>query len=294
MPFSSINVYNLGAKLVQTERKTKFIILSLQLFVSLQRQIVKVKQKIEQIMKTNLLLMLTTLLFSVSSCRVNLGEGAEKIEPSENIVKAKYPQQAFDKVDNHVVGNIQLVQSKDGKSRVTLSAPENYIKFFEFKNEDGKLDIRFTENNINIDTRDVTIIIYSPQLREINNSGASDMRLDSLNTDELKVKNSGVGSFTMSKVKARKIDVSCSGVGSINISGEVNEAEYSCSGVGNINAKDMIARDVKAHISGVGGIECYATDYINGSVTGVGGLKYGGHPAKKDLHSSMTGGISEL
>ena len=118
--------------------------------------------------------------------------------------------------------------------------------------------------------------------------------MDSLTTDELEIQNSGVGAFTMSNIKARKLDVSCSGVGSINISGEANEAEYSCSGVGNIDAKNLKAREVKAHISGVGGIECYATDYIKGSVTGVGGLKYGGHPAKKDLHSSMTGGISEL
>ena len=56
----------------------------------------------------------------------------------------------------------------------------------------------------------------------------------------------------------------------------------------------MKAREVDAHISGVGGIECFASEYINGSVSGVGGLKYGGNPSKKDLHSGMTGGISEL
>jgi hypothetical protein len=56
----------------------------------------------------------------------------------------------------------------------------------------------------------------------------------------------------------------------------------------------MKARNVKAKVSGVGGIDCYASDYIDGSVTGVGGLKYAGHPAKKDLHHNMTGGINEI
>ena len=98
----------------------------------------------------------------------------------------------------------------------------------------------------------------------------------------------------MDNIKAKKVDVSCTGVGSINISGEADEAEYSCSGVGSIKAGDMKAREVEAGVSGVGGIECYATEYIKGRVSGVGGLKYGGHPAKKDLHNSMTGGISEL
>ena len=109
-------------------------------------------------MKTNLLLMLTALMLSVSGCRVNLGDGAERIEPSANIVKAKYPQASFNKVESHVVGNIQLVQSD--QSRVTLSAPENYIEFFEFKNEDGKLDIRFKKDNVSLFTENITIIIY--------------------------------------------------------------------------------------------------------------------------------------
>lgn len=246
-------------------------------------------------MKTTIVTMMTALVLSVSSCRVSLGNGFnERIEPSENIVKAKYPQEAFDKIDNHVVGKIQVVQSKDNKSRVTLSAPDNYIELFEFKNKDGELDIQFADRNVNIDADNVTIIIYTPNIREIENSGAADICMDELTTDELEIKNSGVGAFKMAKVTARKLDVSCSGVGSITIEGKTDEAEYSCSGVGNIDAKDMKAREVKAHISGVGGIECFASEYIKGDVSGVGGLKYGGNPSKKDLHSGMTGGISEL
>jgi len=243
-------------------------------------------------MKRTLYLLMAGCLLSLSSCRVDLGNGGTKIDPSDNIVKAKYPQEAFDKVDNHVVGSIRLVQSKD--SRVTLSAPENYIDLIEFKNKDGELDIKFKKDNISIDTKDVVIIVYSPTFREITNSGAADVRMDSLTTDELEIKNSGVGAFNLTQLKVQKIEVSCSGVGSITLSGEAGEADYSCSGVGNINAKDLKARDVEAGVSGVGGIECYASESIKGRVTGVGGLKYAGHPAQKDLNRSMTGGITEL
>ena len=243
-------------------------------------------------MKRMLYLLMAGCLFSLSSCRVDLGNGGTKIDPSDNIVKAKYPQEAFDKVDNHVVGSIRLVQSKD--SRVTLSAPENYIDLIEFKNKDGELDIKFKKDNISIDTKDVVIIVYSPTFREITNSGAADVRMDSLTTDELEIKNSGVGAFNLTQLKVQKIEVSCSGVGSITLSGDAGEADYSCSGVGNINAKDLKARDVDAGVSGVGGIECYASESIKGRVTGVGGLKYAGHPAQKDLNRSMTGGITEL
>ena len=179
-------------------------------------------------MKTNLFLMLATMMLSVSGCRVSIGDSPELVEPSAKIVKAKYPQEAFNKVDNHVVGNIQLVQSD--QSRVTLSAPENYIDFFEFKNEDGELNINYAKDNVNIHTANVTIIIYTPTLNEVQNSGAADIRLDSLKTDAFKVKNSGVGSFQLNRIHAQSIDVTCSGVGSINIDGKTDEAEYSCSG----------------------------------------------------------------
>lgn len=245
-------------------------------------------------MKRAMFLLMAGCLLTLSSCRVELGNGGTKIEPSENIVKAKYPQPAFDKVDNHVVGNLRLVQSLDGQSRVTLSAPENYIEFFEFKNEEGELDISFKKDNINFDTRNIVIIVYTPTLSKIKNSGAADVRLDSLTTDELEIKNSGVGAFNLTQLNVKKLDVSCSGVGSINVSGQADEADYSCSGVGNINAQDLKAREVEASISGVGGVECYASESIKGRVSGVGGLKYAGHPTKKDLNRSMTGGITEL
>ena len=267
--------------------------MSLQLFVFLLRQTDKVKTKKEKKMKTYLLLSFVAVMLSVSGCRVNIGDGVtEVIEPSENIVKAKYPQEAFDKVDNHVVGTIQLVQSD--KSRVTLSAPENYIDFFEFENKGGKLDIKFAKKGINIDTKDVVIIVYTPNLREVTNSGAAELHLDSLTTDEFQVINSGVGSLELNNINAQKIEVSCSGVGSINIDGETDEAEYSCSGVGSIHAKEMKARQVKANVGGVGGIDCYASDDIKGRVTGVGSLNYAGHPEKTDLHHNMTGGINEI
>ena len=243
-------------------------------------------------MKTKVMLLMAALMLAVTSCSVRVGGGFSMLDPSENITKAKYPQDPFDKVHNHVGGKIQLVQSD--QSRVTLSAPENYIELIEFENEDGELNINFANRNVNIEVKDITILIYTPNLREIKNSGAADIRMDSLTTDEFEVRNTGVGSFLLDNIKAQKIDVSCSGVGSINIDGQTDEAEYTCSGVGSINAEEMKAREVNAKVSGVGGINCHASEYIKGNVSGVGGLRYAGHPAKKDLHHSLTGGITEL
>ena len=145
-----------------------------------------------------------------------------------------------------MVGNIQLVQSE--QSRVTLSAPENYIDFFEFENENGELEIKYKKDNVSFKSDNITIIIYTPTLKKIKNSGAADIRMDSLTTDELDIENSGVGTFDLAQIKARKVDVKCSGVGNITLSGESAEAELRCSGVGNINAKNLKANEVDANV----------------------------------------------
>ena len=147
-------------------------------------------------MKTKVMLLMAALMLAVTSCSVRVGGGFSMLDPSENITKAKYPQDPFDKVNNHVGGKIQLVQSD--QSRVTLSAPDNYIELIEFENEDGELNINFANRNVNIDVKDITILIYTPNLREIKNSGAADIRLDSLTTDEFEVKNSGVARSAVS------------------------------------------------------------------------------------------------
>jgi hypothetical protein len=63
--------------------------------------------------------------------------------------------------------------------------------------------------------------------------------------------------------------------------------------VGSIDASEMKARRVKGEVSGVGGIDCYATDTLKAVVSGVGSLKYGGNPAVKKLDASGIGKISE-
>lgn len=244
-------------------------------------------------MKKSFMLMLAVLTLSVSSCRVDFGGGiSNRLEPSENIVKAKYPQPSFDRVENHAFGHIRLVQSN--QSRVTLSAPENYVDLFDFKNVNGSLEIRFTKKGVNIDARNVTIIVYTPTLREVKNSGLADVYFDSLTTDDLVIRNSGAGSFSLSEINAKRVDVTCSGAGSISLNGQAEKGEYLCSGVGSIDAKGMKASVVDAKVSGVGSIECYATDFIKGRVTGIGSLRYGGRPADRDLNRSGIGGISEM
>lgn len=243
-------------------------------------------------MKKAVLLMVCGIMV-LTACRFNWN-GLETIKPSDNIVKKEYKLDKFTEVAIHVFAQVKIIHDEAKDGLVVFSAPDNYIDLFSFESKDETLDIKFAKDNINIEGKNVKITVYTADLLKIDNSGAATISLDKLDTDTLEVVNSGVGSFSLKKILADKVYVRCSGVGDITIDGETLDAELSCSGVGNIDAKQLKARNVKASVTGVGGISCYASEYIDGKVTGVGGLKYAGHPKKKNLNKHLTGGISEI
>ena len=234
-------------------------------------------------------------LLLASCVKINLGNGS-KIEPIGKIVKHEYRLASFNQVDVDVVANVKLIQSKSGDSRVVLSCPENYVELFKFDVNQGKsqLDISFTRDNANIEAQNVDITVYTPALRKLESSGVASVEIDKLNATELSVDNSGVGSMYLYGLSVGKLVVDCSGVGNIELKGVADKVELDCSGGGSIKAEDLKAKEVKAEVSGVGGIRCYASERIDGEVSGVGSLKFGGNPQKKQLERNGIGDISEL
>ena len=229
----------------------------------------------------------------LTSCKINIGEGL-KIEPSSRIVKNEYQQPEFDQIDVDVIANVKFIQSKDNDHRVVLSCPDNYVDLFRFEVENGELGIGFARQSVNIEARNVDITIYSPTLNKLESSGVASIEIDKLKTDRLDLENSGVGTLYLSGLTVDQLEAECSGVGNMELSGMANIVTLECSGVGSIKAESLKAKTVKAEVSGVGGIRCYASESIDGEVSGVGSLKYDGHPEKKNLKRTGVGGISEF
>ena len=205
-------------------------------------------------MKKVLLLMISVL--ALTSCSIGLnGCDANLVDPSDNIVTKEYKLKPFEEVKMRGVGHVELIQDEAKSGLVELTAPDNYVEFYKFESDGKRLDIRFAKKSINIHSKGVKIRVYTCDLIRLENSGAASINMDSLDTDVIEVFNSGVGSIDASKLKAL---------------------------------------NVKASVSGVGSIDCYASESINGSVSGVGSLNYDGHPKHKDTHRSGVGSINEL
>ena len=196
------------------------------------------------------------------------------VEPSDNIVTKEYKLKPFEEVKMRGVGHVELIQSEAKNGLVELTAPDNYVEFYEFESDGKRLNISFAKKSVNIHTQGVKIRVYTCDLIRLENSGAASINMDSLDTDIIEILNSGVGHIT--------------------IGGVADNVELRNSGVGSIDASKLKALNVKASVSGVGSIDCYASERIEGSVSGVGSLNYDGHPKQKDTHRSGVGSIKEL
>ena len=246
-------------------------------------------------MKKNALLMMAAVLMICSACSdVNIGKFSKKLKPSDNIVKKEYRQSPFTKLELDVVSKVKFVQGAADDYRVVLQAPDNYLDLFEYKVEDGELEISFARENVRIDTRQVGIVVYAPTLEKLENNGVANVRIDSLTTGQLEVDNEGVGNLQLKGLRLQTLNVESSGVGNIELQGVAERVTLECDGVGNINASELKAVAVKAESKGVGNVSCYATERLKADVNGVGSLKYGGQPEKKQLNRNGIGKISEL
>jgi len=246
-------------------------------------------------MKKMIICGLTSTLLLCASCLDGIKcLKPETLKPSETIAEKELNMDPFSKVDLDGMGHVRIVQSADNSYRVVLSAPENYLNFYTFEVENGELEMDMTNKKNNLDTENVEITIYTPQLAKIENDGLCSVVADSLRCNQMKVENSGVGSVQLHQLTAKRVSVENSGVGSVTVSGTAEWVNLDCSGVGHIYAKNLKAHRVKGDVSGVGGIECYASDTLKASVSGIGSFKYAGNPQVKKLDDSGIGKITEL
>ena len=139
-------------------------------------------------------LFLTMSVLALTSCKVDLSNMVgDLIEASENVVTKEYKLTAFEEVKMSGVGNVELIQSESKNGIVELTAPDNYIELYKFESNGKRLDISFTKRAINIQTKDVKIKVYTSDLIKIQNSGAANINMEKLDTDQMEILNSGVG-----------------------------------------------------------------------------------------------------
>ncbi len=97
-------------------------------------------------------------------------------------------------------------------------------------------------------------------------------------TTEVDIRHSSSGRISAVIEDGTVMDAVLSGSGQIELTGDVEVAEYSLNSSGRVDALDLEASDVKAINTGSGKIYLWANDLLDATITGSGDIIYRGDP----------------
>ena len=94
--------------------------------------------------------------------------------------------------------------------------------------------------------------------------------------DLVGIYSSGAGTIEISGLKNEKFDIDATGAPTIRASGETRVLKIDASGAGKVDAHRLRAADVEVEAKGVAGIEVYAREHLNVTVSGPSHVVYQG------------------
>jgi len=206
--------------------------------------------------------LIVIITISLSGCNFWGVRGSGKVK-TENRDLANFTELS--------VGGAFTVNIVSGKEpSFKISAEENLLPLISTSVRGSTLNIK-TKKNIS-PRKEILIEITTKELNEVECSGANNINIRGVNTDN----------FT----------IGLSGAGNIKVEGETDRVHARISGAGNINAKNLKSKDVFISVSGAASASVFASNFLDASVSGVGSIDYYGYPQKTNTNVSGVGSIS--
>jgi len=227
---------------------------------------------------------ITLLLFSVSIMLASCIK--EQINGDGPLVTATRSINNFSGIDLRCSANI--IYKQDAAYKVEVTAQQNILDVMITENSNSKLVIRY-KNDVRVKSHDqITIIVSSPDLRNVRISGSGNVTSTTpLNATSFEMDISGSGDINFTDLTTGVIDAAISGSGNIKVnSGTGTEEKLRISGSGNINLENVVATKANTTTSGSGETRVNASQNLDVNISGSGSVYYKGTPV---VNTSISG-----
>lgn len=181
----------------------------------------------------------------------------------------------FNRVSLNGIGDLTLVQGD--RESLQIEAEDNVIKNITTEVRDGTLYIGFERKTI-LPTKPVKFFLTMRDIKDLETKGVSNIKAESVQTDQLHVGISGTGNIDIEDLSANSLEISISGAGNFNTGGQVDRQEINLSGAGNFNGEDLQSKTARVTITGLGKVTLWVTENLDVTISGTGGVDYYGEP----------------
>jgi hypothetical protein len=211
------------------------------------------------------------------------GAHAASVTGSGRVITEARPVGDFVAIGNSGSTDIEVRQG--ATTSVQVQGDDNIVPLIETVVEGGRegptLQIR-ARRGASYSTRNtLKVLITTPRLVAVGNSGSGDIRLETFNTPALKVSLSGSGNLGFAGLQTEELSIGISGSADVRGAGRAAKTTITISGSGDVKLGDLRADDVRVSIAGSGDAEVNAARSLNVSIAGSGDVSYSGSPALK-------------
>jgi hypothetical protein len=197
------------------------------------------------------------------------GHHDNRIEGSGHYETRSFDLHDFDTIRIDGVFVIEVTAGEDYS--VELEAEDNLLDLIIVEVRRGELVLDI-DDDYDIETDEqILLTISMPALVEINGNGVYELKATGLDNE--------------------KTEIRAQGVGNIELEGRTRDLEVRCEGVGNVDLRNLVAQNADVRVEGVGDAYVNVEQDLRARVSGLGEIKYAGHPESVDDEVNGFGSI---
>lgn len=228
---------------------------------------------------------------------VKSASGLQTIKPSSTMVTRTFNVGTF--AEFKVCGgfNVTYNVAANSSGKVTVEMPSNYEEYISVKNSDNELKIiKINCGNKNLEMNKVKVTISSPACREIDLSGAVNVKMvgEYALSSSLEAEISGASNLTIGDLRCAGMDMEISGASGVKLANAnvSSVADIECSGASNVKINGGKFDTLKADASGASSIkgDNIKANLIDMEASGASNVKINGQA--RQVNKSASGASS--
>ena len=204
-------------------------------------------------MKTTLIHLIAILtILMTSSCVVHSAKEDFGPAKTRNVAVTDFDQLS-------VSGGIKLVYVEGSTPKVTLRGPEKLLDLVKVSQEGKKLTVRVERNSsksrtlyFNSPMDKITVTVQSASLRDLQISGACELKAEKISTaEDFTLNASGASDMEIGTIRCANAGIKCSGASDLDINRmKSGRSTWRLSGASDVELKGMEGQSVELKASG--------------------------------------------
>jgi hypothetical protein len=206
----------------------------------------------------------------------NWGSG-EQVQGSGTVRKQTREVAHFNGLTVAVPGQVELrLGNAEG---VTIETDDNLLPLVETVVQDGTLQIRPARKHLNLQTRNLNIVVQARSIERLALAGSGSIDADALRGAKLQFDIGGSGSIRVKGIEAETVAVSVGGSGDLKAgSGAARRLSVTIGGSGDVDLGQLQSDTVSVSVAGSGAATVWAREALSMTIAGSGEVNYYGDP----------------